>query len=157
MENYLEKLCISLGIKLIYANNKVMFLSSDVKDNVPIIRAHKVFKSCTEDVAVAILRYYTSNNNNEEYEIIIRGYIEKVLPEVSYKIKPPIKGFKGSITDGIPSKTHPENRELVEYEVSSISIIEPTGNEKMMNPDDAIPLSEDQVLEMDIVVSQPPT
>lgn len=159
MKNYLEKLCINLGIKLIYVNNKVLLLSCDIKNSMPIIRVHKIFKSCTEEVAVAILGYYTDSAREQEYEKIIRLYIEGNYIVDSYKIKTPKELFKSFIIDMMPLKDNIKAKSdyLVEFQISSMILIDESGLEKEVKPNDSLRPLEDDILEMDIVVSQPYT
>jgi hypothetical protein len=159
MKDYLEKTCENLGIKLIFTNNKVVVLSAEIKNNQPIIRAHKVFKGCPYEVALALISYYSSENHIAKNEQILREYLVNNLISDTFKIRPVDMSFKKGIEKGIPSESTniDNNPSLVEFCVSSMVVKDFWGKKLQNASDNSINPSCNDILELDIVVDPPVT
>jgi hypothetical protein len=159
MNDYLEKTCVNLGVKLIYTNNKVVVLSAEIKNNLPIIRAHKVFRGCPYEVALAVISYYSSENHIAENEQVLREYLLNNLMTDTFKIRPMDLSFKKGIEKGMPSESTNtgNNPSLVEFYVSSMIVKDFWGQELQNASDNSIKPSYNDILELDIVVDPPVT
>lgn len=154
MEGYLDKLCKNLGIKLTYVNNKITLLSSSVKNNTSSIRAHSIFKNCPENIAVAIVKYYTDSKNEKENFVIIENYITSSFSGSKFKVEPADEAFKQLFVKSVPVETADDDslEEISEYRISSIVKTDFYGNASKINPNQAIRPSGDEILELDITV-----
>lgn len=154
MEDYLTRLSVNLGIKLIYTSNKVTVLSCSHKDDIPIIRAHKIFKNCTNDLAIAIIGYYTDSSFEKENLKVIQEYVKENFSGELFKIEPFDEAFKSMCIKNIPVKeTHENNLEkIAEYKVSSMVQTDFYGNKLTIQPEGTLKLSNDDILELDITV-----
>jgi hypothetical protein len=61
MMDYLNELCKSLGIGLVYTDDDYTALSPVIKDKKAYLKADKMFNGCPERVAKAIIGYYTGS------------------------------------------------------------------------------------------------
>lgn len=154
MEDYLTRLSANLGIKLIYTSNKVTVLSCSYKDDIPIIRAHKIFKNCTNDLAIAIIGYYTDSSFEKENLKVIQEYVKKNFSSELFKIEPFDETFKSMCIKNIPVKEIPENdlEKIAEYKISSMVQTNFYGNKLIIKPEETLKVSSDDVLELDITV-----
>jgi hypothetical protein len=94
MRDYLRELCDSLNIILEYTEGGSIALAGRVKNNTPYMRVNRIFQECPEDVAKAIIGYYTDYRNENEYLLVLDSYIEDNVISVDYIIKPPDEAFK---------------------------------------------------------------
>jgi hypothetical protein len=154
MEDYLSKLSLNLGIKLIYTSNKVTVLSCSYKDDIPIIRAHKIFKNCTRSLALAIIGYYTDSETEKENLKIIEEYVKKNFLGKLFKIEPFDEMFKSMCLKNIPIKdTYVNDSEkIAEYSISSMVQTDFYGNKLILEPEKTLTPSNDDILELDITV-----
>lgn len=77
MNSHLKSLCNNLNIELIYTDNKYTVLSNGSKNNIPVIRANKVFRNCPRNVAEAIIEYYFFLDN--ENLNLVEEYLEQKI------------------------------------------------------------------------------
>ncbi|HHY12559.1 MAG TPA: hypothetical protein GX529_08000 [Firmicutes bacterium] len=63
------------GMQLVYTANKRVFLSMIVRDSTMSLRVHRVFRGCSDEVAGAVIGYYTRPEFSEHYEQVVRRYI----------------------------------------------------------------------------------
>ncbi|WP_352420395.1 hypothetical protein [Proteiniborus sp.] len=150
MKDYLKFLCSSLNIKLVYTNNKYTVLSNGTKDNIPVIRVHKMFKYCDESIAKAIIEYYVSRN--AEFLHLIEEYL-KQKGISKYKITKPVKFSypteNDSLTENIgKSRTKSE----IEASIFNITLTDFKGNVSQIKPNEAISPLNDDFYELDIIV-----
>lgn len=145
--DYLKNECEKLGIKLIYSSNKVLILSGSVIDNEPTIKAHEVFKKCSEEVADSIIDYYINLKHNNNSINIIKDFVKLNYTPAKYKIKPPDKTLLSYFKDYTTT--------LVEYEISEIIKSNFYGNTENIKPSSSFKASDDDVVELDIIVKPP--
>lgn len=159
MDNYLQKICLSLGIQLVYTKNKYVILSADIKNAVLTLRANNLFKNCPITVAKAIVSLYLYKNNREENEKIIRDYVDKLYPSNHFKIKGLDKDIGEEVKESIyrDKNFNQEDFSLVELEISSLIIKDFNGNEKKVSAHSEIETKNKDFLELDIVINPPST
>lgn len=159
MNDYLEKTCVNLGIKLLYTNNKITVLSADTKNDLPTIRAHKVFRGCPYEVALAIISYYSTEKNTAENEQLLKNYLQNKLSSCTFKIKPVDTSFRKSIEKSIPFKntSSNSNTSLIEFTISSMIVKDFQGNELQNASINSLKPSSNDILDLDIIVSLPVT
>lgn len=158
MDNYLEKTCRNLGIKLIYTSNKITVLSAEKKDNFTVIRAHKLFKNCPFSVAEAIISYYTNETYKEKSKKVLIDYVSPHFPEVAFKIKPLEHSLKTDATQSTPFPIESgSNLDLLtEFTISSMTIKNLWGDEQNQSDNLLSPSSSD-ILDLNIIVKPPVT
>jgi predicted RND superfamily exporter protein len=154
MEDYLERLSSNLGIKLIYTSNKVTVLSCSYKNDIPVIRAHNIFKNSTNNLANAIIGYYTDLNTEKENLKIIEEYIRENFSGKLFKIEPYNETFKRMCIKNIPvEEIHEKSLEkIAEYKISSMVQTDFYGNKLTLKPEETLQPSQDDILELDITV-----
>lgn len=159
MEDYLEQLCINLGIKLVYTTNKITILSGEIKNNIPTIRVHRLLKNCPQDVAQAIVSFYTDLSNSDGFMKIIEDYSKEKFPSVNFKIRPSSEAFRVLTVEKMPSNFSYNNEDssLGEYSISYIQITNFQGRRTTVKAGDALSPLEDDLLELDVVVEPPVT
>ena len=157
MEDYLEKVCISLGIKLSYTTNKVKLISCGINNSLPILRVHKMFKGCTENVAQAIIGYYTGSKPEDVCLRIIDEYLNGKISSKEYKIQPPNEDFTSNFIKNMPVEYSDEidNELITEFKISSIEKTDFYGNKTKIDKDGTITPPMDDVIELNIVVIPP--
>ncbi len=150
MKDYLKLLCSSFNIKLIYTDNKYTVLSNGIKDNIPVIRANKVFKHCNESIAIAIIEYYMSHDTNNLH------FLEEYLKQkniLKYKIKSPIDSSYITENNAIAKKLDPsKNKSEIEASIFNITLTDFKGNVSQINPNEVIRPVKDDVYELNIIV-----
>ena len=158
MDNYLYKICMNLGIKLILTNNKIQVLSGERKNNLTIIRAHKVFKNCPPNVAEAIVNYYSKGSNKEKNSQIIRDYLAPFFPNGLFKIKNLENSLIETTIRDVPEDldTNTSYSLLTEFDISSITVSNFWGNEESKLDNSLSPSSND-ILDLDIIIKPPVT
>lgn len=158
MDNFLEKTCVNLGIKLVYTNNRITALSAEVKNGLPILRVHKLFKTCPPAVAQAVINYYKDLGRREDHEKVITDYLRKVSPENQFKLKPSDTMFINGLIENMPSNSSNEEADssLVEFSISSLTITDFWGNETHQRHNSLTPSSND-ILDVKITVKPPVT
>lgn len=157
MDNYLEKICINLGLKLVFTNNKVTVLSAEAKDGMTIIRAHKLLKSCPPETAQAVIDYFTNAKKRETSEEIIRDYLISQGLSDNLKIKPGDISIVKEMEKNLPVETKESDGSmslLGEYNISSMTIKNFWGDKLTQSKDHLLSPDSDDVLELDIVVKQ---
>jgi len=153
MVNYLKELCKDLGVNLIFTNNKLTILSSTVHDNIPVLRVHKIFKKCPEKLAKSIVGYYSDFKHSNKHLITIENYINNKFPEMEYTIKPPDRSYKDLLSKTVNlSDSNTIKSPLVELDITFISQKDFWGNITDIDPDEGISPTEEDFLELDIVV-----
>lgn len=154
MSDTLKELCNSLNIELVYTNNKVMVLTYSTENNHPIIRVHKIFKECNEDIANAIISYYLKTENREKNLKVIENYLNNAFNSKRYKIKPPGNDLNCLVLMDVKPNGFSEEAksDLIEMKISSITKKSFYESNFTVNPDDSLKLSEDDILEVNIVV-----
>jgi hypothetical protein len=159
MDDYLEKTCVNLGIKLVYTSNKITVLSAEVKNGIPTFRVNKVFKKCPSVVAQAIVEYYTNPENKAKSEAVIVDYLNRRLISKEYKIKPFSLSLKDEIIRNLPHEysTNINDPNLVEFDITNMTVKDFWGKEENKKPGSSfMPLGND-LLELDIVIEPPVT
>lgn len=150
MKDYLKLLCSSLNIKLIYTDNKYTVLSNGINDNIPVIRAHKVFKHCDESIAIAIIEYYMSHDTNNLH--LIEEYL-KQKGILKYKIKSPIDSSYITENNAFANKLEPlKNKSEIEASIFNITLTDFKGNVSQIKPNEGIRPLNDDFYELDIIV-----
>lgn len=154
MDDYLKQYCTTANLELVYTNNKFTLLSCGTENNLPTIRAHKIFKNCGKELANAIIKYYTDFRNKDIYLEIIEVYLKKHYPSKQYKIKAPTKAFNQLLINKTPvsHKDRKSKDSMVEVNVISITQKRFSGTSSNSSPGEPLRgLSEDP-LELEIVV-----
>lgn len=154
MDNYLKTICTNLGIMLIYNSNKIKVLSAEIKNNIPLIRAHKIFRSCPYTVAKAAINYYIDTENRKKYEKILLEYLNKQINSNLFKIIPLDLDFKSKIVQTLPViDTIDNNTSLIEFDIVCMSVKDFWGNEKKYDYNEKITPKNDDFLELNIVIN----
>lgn len=86
MEDYLLKLCSDRDIELFFTNNLTPVLSSYVEYGIRIIVAYYAFRESPEDVAAAVVNYFTQEKDKELNLDIIKKYIKLHFRSGIYKV-----------------------------------------------------------------------
>jgi len=139
----------------VYTNNKLTILSSTLQNNVPTLRAHNIFKNCPENIAKAIINYYTNLQDNNISLAEIDTYVKGTYSGTQYKIKPPDELFEKSLTKTIDQYPNDisDKPSLVEFNIISITQKDFFGTISDINPNETIKPSSENVLELNIVIS----
>lgn len=152
MIDYLKLICDSLGIQLFYNNNKVLVLSTDVKDDIPILKAHKVFEFCPETVAKAIINYYIGDEDKNVQEEKIIEYLKGNFNSVTYETYSEGSYFKEAIIKNMnfEEKGLKVDSSLVECQIVTIISKDFFGNLKQFNDKNPLTLSDSSLLELEV-------
>lgn len=155
MVNVLKNICENLNIKLVYTNNKFSILSCSVYDGIPLIRVHSLFKGCSEDIAKAIINYYTNAENTEVNLNIIKDYADEKFNIKSYKIMPPNSEFYDTVIKTLSPQKNEESEKtnMIEYIISSMVKKNFCGEELEIKQNDSIKIDEDDFIEINIVIA----
>jgi len=155
LNDYLKELCADLNIALVYTNNKLTILSCGVNNNKPIIRVHKMFKDTNKKIAKAIINYYTDYEQNDKHLKIIKNYIDKKYPSMKCKIKEPTEAFIEYLRRNVNQLKMDANYNLStgELYISQITKKDFWGNRSSVKPKESISVADDEVLELEILVS----
>lgn len=62
------------GMQLVYTDNKRVFLSAIIRESRMSLRAHRIFRGCSDEIARAVIGYYTQPEFGEHYEQVIKRY-----------------------------------------------------------------------------------
>lgn len=159
MANFLEKICSDINIKVAYTQDNVTVLSTTTKNNVPTINVHSKFKDCSEELAKAIVEFYTDSENNIKNLKLILDYINKNLDSSNCKIKQPDSSFVRLVKKNLnpSSNNRQENSNddsLEEYDISYMTMRNLAGDYIPLNPDQSITASSEDVIELDIVIDE---
>lgn len=87
MNEYLEKTCVNLGIKLVFTYNKVTALSAEIRNGTPLLIADMIFKNCPNSVAQSVMSFYTDKKGKNYHEKVIKDYLSEQLKSNSTNIK----------------------------------------------------------------------
>lgn len=87
MNDYLEKTCVNLGIKLVFTYNKVTALSAEIRNGTPLLIADMIFKNCPNSVAQSVMSFYTDKNSKNYHEKVIKDYLSEQFKSSSTNIK----------------------------------------------------------------------
>lgn len=149
---------MNLGIKLVLTNNKIQVLSAERKNNLTIIRAHKVFKNCPSNVAEAIVNYYSKGSSKEKSSQIIRDYLAPFFPNGLFKIKNLENSLIETTIQDVPEDLdiNTSYSLLTEFDISSIKVSNFWGKEES-NVDNSLRPSSNDILDLDIIVMPPVT
>jgi|GEM_PF-3653213 len=182
MVDNLKVKCEQMDIKLRYNYNKRKLLSAGFKNEQPIIRAHRIFRRASADVASAVVAYYTKKSAvKKNYKSII-NYIEKNSQVNEYKVFPPddamlelyikkdqvtsVKSGQAAIQDAISAsdtmdtpKTNGDAAAAVEMQMKEAQVMyilrtDFWGNESSLKPEDYINDASDDFIQLDIVIER---
>lgn len=153
MKDYLKELCAKEKIKLIYTENKITILSFTLNQNTPVIRAHKIFKKCPENISQAIINYYTFKGNGTDNLKLISEYILGLNQFKTYKIIPKDENLRKLFRDKSDIKQNVKTSPAYEANISKVTQKSFWGNASFETKDNSIKVSEDDVMEVDIVIS----
>lgn len=153
MVDILKSLCKNLNIKVSYTDNKVTILSCGFKDK-PLIRVNKIFKECNENIAYAIINYYTKIENREDNLKVIKEYANEKFGSHKYKIVPPDNKLCYEIMNAVMQEMPANNKNapFIEMNISSMSKESFHGDAHTVDPDDSLKVDEYDILEVNIVV-----
>jgi len=145
MIDYLKFICDSLGIQLFYNNNKALVLSTDVKNDVPILRANKTFEFCPESVAKAIINYYIGEEDKNAEE-------EKFTEYLNGSFNSDDSYFKNKVIKNLNKEKVKMNEDssLVEYEIVTLVSKDYFGNKKQYTKEEPLTLSNSNLLEVEV-------
>lgn len=152
MIDYLKLICDSLGIQLFYNNNNALVLSTDVKEDVPTLRAYKAFEFCPESVAKAIINYYVGEDDKKSHEEKIMEYLRGDLDPVIFEVYDQNPFFRDAIINNINTeKNYEEDTSLVEYEIITIVSKDFFGKETQYSSKEPLTLSDSSsLLELEV-------
>jgi hypothetical protein len=153
MIDYLKLICDSLGIQLFYTNNKALVLSTDVKEDVPTLRAHKAFEFCPESVAKAVINYYIGDDDDKNtHEEKIIEYLKGDFDSITYESCDQTSYFKETIIKNINSekKYYENDPSLVECEIITIVSKDFFGKETQYSDKEPLTLSNSNLLELEV-------
>jgi len=156
MDDILKNLCKDRGIKLIYTNNKHTALSFTSNNETPVLRAHKCFKGCPEDIAHAVVSYYTSGSNRDYYYDKLFNFLRPYFAS-KFDIQPSPSKTKGPDSKyDSPSLPKSLSGRLVEMDITSLNqkgflhIVSKTG----LNGSISVP--DNDILELEVIVADLP-
>lgn len=86
MKDYLLQMCVDRDIELFYSNNPSPVLSSYVQNGVRNIVAYYVFRECPEELAAAIVNYYTQDKGKQLNFNIIKSFLKNNFKSETCKI-----------------------------------------------------------------------
>jgi RNase H-fold protein (predicted Holliday junction resolvase) len=156
--DYLRKLCVGLGIKLIYTSNKILMLSSQVKNGIPYIRAHKIFKTCPKSIAQVVVDYFVTLEGREKKEAILRAFIKNKLKRDKFTIKVNDKRFRTVVEQSMPKNMkNQDNNVLTEFTIDTIAVKDFWGNDMNYSKDKKLTPKNDDLMELDIIIKPPVT
>ncbi len=69
----------AMGIKVVYTSNKRVFMSASIRESDVVLRVHRIFRGCPEEIAEAIIGYCTQPDFNEFYRQIIERHVTETL------------------------------------------------------------------------------
>lgn len=169
MKTYLEDMCHNLNIKLKYVDNAYTILSSNASNNHPVIQAYHIFRDCPKEVAAAIIKFYTEYENKDTLLTIINKFASEYFPEKNFEILSPKEEFSILISDFKPNssmerektqrktskkqdKSYMKDEDMVEANIKSIQRKDFFGDEGHIDPQESIKPSNDDVVELDVVI-----
>lgn len=154
MIDILKILCKTLNIKLSYTNNKAVILSCNCRNNHPSLRVHRIFKECNDEVAYAIIDYYTKAEKREESLKILKNYAHNSFNSQIYKINPSNDEFCNEVVKAIIAEDFKqnENSALIELTISSIIRKDFYGDEYAVNPSKSFKVTDEGILELNITI-----
>lgn len=151
--DYLKEICLKSGIEIQYVSNKITILSFGIQNNNPCIRVHKIFRDCPRDVADAIAAYSSDLCSDTDCIKKIGGYAEKYFSPDGYKMRIPDQDFLNLVKMNRGKNSSNKNEKgLVEAGISSIIRKGFYGGSSIVNPEDSLVASTDDVMELDIVI-----
>jgi hypothetical protein len=156
MRDYLKELCDNVNINLIYTSNKLIVLSPIINNNVPSIRAHKLFKNCTDEVAKAIISYYSGIDSKGEAFRIIESYVQKNFDSSKFKITSSNDEFKSYFSKAVMSAEpviKNDDPYLMELEINKIRKVDFWGESMGIASNGSISTSGSEMIELDIEVN----
>jgi hypothetical protein len=156
MNAYLNKLCETLNIKLIYTQYKYTVLSSGTFKNLPCLRVHKIFDTCPKNISNSIVGYYSDFEHSNKHLSVLKKYMEKNFSSMKYIIKCPNENFKSTLIKNIkpnPSKAHASSN-LIEYEITGMLRSNFVGENLEINHDKSIKLSSSELVDLEITVKE---
>jgi hypothetical protein len=151
--DYLREICLKSGIEILYVTNKITILSFGIQNNNPCIRVHKIFRDCPRDIADAIAAYSSDLCSDTDCIKKIGDYAEKYFSPDGYRMKTPDQDFLNLVKMNKGRNNLNKNeKELVEAGISSIVRKNFYGESSMVNPEEPLVASTDDVMELDIVI-----
>jgi hypothetical protein len=157
MRDYLKELCETLNINLIYTSNKLVVLSPIINNNVPSIRAHKMFKNCADEVARAIVSYCSGKDIKGENYKIVEDYASKNFKSEKFRIVAPNEEYKGYFSKTIMSTNFNKKSDdpsLVEIEIAQIKKVDFWGKSTDITRKGTFSIEESEMIELDIEVNE---
>jgi len=94
LPDVLRELCEDRGIRLIYTNNKTTVLSATTPQDIPHLRAHRLFRECPRAVAEAILGYYVGGDTGEQALAEITRHVAGHRAKSEWRVEPPDPHFR---------------------------------------------------------------
>lgn len=157
MSDYLEKVCSELSIRVAYTQDNATVLSSEIEDSTPIINVHNKFKECSEDLAKAIVEFFTGTENNVRNLRLILDYINENLESANCSIIQPDNAFMDLVKDLNSTsyeiyETNNKEHNLKEYKISQMTMNNFFGESIPINSGQSITASCEDVIELDIFV-----
>ncbi len=83
-----------------YTRNKRVFASAGIRSG-PVLRVHRLFKDCPEEIAHALIGFYTDPSLREQYREILLQYVSRRAPSSTHRIilrDPPVE-----FTEALPA------------------------------------------------------
>lgn len=156
MDDYLRKMCTTLGVKLIYTNNKFLVLTAEIKDNVPVIRAHKIFKHCPQSVAQSVINYFTDSEGRSIHEKVIEEYLKQNFSSDTFSIEPLNLDFKNKVAENMPFEIDVNDDSMFkELDIADMIVKDVWGNEKKHDSNSPLVPDSNEILELDVIIKPP--
>lgn len=178
MNDYLREFCEAKNMGLMYRDSNTTVLSYEIDNDMIIIKASKIFEYCPREVAEAVVNYYAGSGYEQENMSVIKNYLSENLISTEYNIKPPDKALmaltENNNVPAIEVEDEPQinymeeayveksaeqyvqdednEKPLTEIDISSMTIKNFWGKSLDIKPDKAFTASDDDVVELDIVV-----
>lgn len=171
MVDHLKEKCNQLKIKLLYNTNKRDLLSAAVIDEQPIVRANKIFRNAPEKTAQAVVDYYAKRAEASENLHRIYSFITEHIGDADYRVAPRGEAFlklfdrnKGPVVSNGKSQiseaakksggqeASEEAENMTEAEIKYILRTDFWGNKSSLKSEDFINESNEDFIELDIVI-----
>jgi hypothetical protein len=79
MMDLLRQKARAVGLELVYTNNKKVFMSASIGESRSVLRVHRVFRGCPEEIAGALLGYCMQPESSGDYSQLITRYVEEAM------------------------------------------------------------------------------
>lgn len=156
MVEHLKRICQERGLELIFVTDKYIDFQSAGKSQCSQIKVHKIFQNCPLRVAKAVITICTEQEVNDRNIAIVENYLrEKLnLNPVQFEI-PKDNGIENNEFENIQSSEESYVDGMLEANISTIVVKGLWGEKKSLSKNESLLASEDDVLELDIVVKSP--